>query len=246
MTKATFLHGDCLEVLPTLPKGSAQMVFCDLPYGAIAQKWDVKLCLDSLWPMLFRLCDGMFLFTATMPFSLDVMLSNRKMLKYDLVWDKKISAAFTCGKHRPLPAHESILVFSKAATYNPQKTLREKAFCQKSLKGQLSSTLKSIKKTNGTYTHRFPTSVLRFEGYDANRGIHPTLKPVALLRWLIRSYSNPGDTILDPTAGSGTTAVAALLEGRHSICIEKDPDIYANAKERVLAVQRSLTPKGSR
>lgn len=239
MTEATFLHGDCLEVLTTLPKRSVNLAFCDLPYGVIAQDWDVRLCLHSLWNLLAEVFTDTYacVMTATQPFATDVIVSNRKNFRHELVWDKGASGAIGAAAHRPLPVHEGVYVFGTPKAYIPVKTPRKHP--RSDVRRGVNSTT-GMRRFNTVSYETYPTSVFRISKYSKERGLHATQKPVELMRWIIANYSRPGDTVLDPTAGSGTTAVAALLEGRHSISIEKDPVIYANAKERVMAVQRSL------
>jgi site-specific DNA-methyltransferase (adenine-specific) len=245
MPEATFLHGDCLEVLPTLPKGSVDMIFCDLPYGEVQCPWDIIVDMQSLWPLLRQVGrkSATFVCSATQPFATTLISSNIEMFKHETIWIKEKSAMFAVAKYRPMAIHEGIYVFGSSITYNPQKIKLEKPYTVTRKKKELAAFRGMDRSGVYRYTHRYPTSVLHINRESANSGLHFTQKPVQLLRYLIRTYSNPGDTILDPTAGSGTTAVAALLEGRHSISIEKDPTIFANAKERVMAVQRSLTPR---
>jgi site-specific DNA-methyltransferase (adenine-specific) len=245
VAEATFLHGDCLEVLPTLPKGSVDMVFCDLPYGQTRNGWDLPVELSSFFDKLQPLCREFSAkcFSATLKFACSLMAVQSRHFRHDLVWYKSNRATgFLNASRAPLRAHELILIFGdKGMTYRPQKTAATTSYSQKRFsQGNWASTTYGRCTRSDTVDtgSRFPVSVLRIDA--EYKTVHPTQKPVELLRYLIRTYSNPGDTILDPTAGSGTTAVAALLEGRNSISIEKDPVIFANAKERVLAVQRSL------
>lgn len=239
MTDATIIHGDCFSVLPTLATASVDLIFCDLPYGAIKQDWDVKVCLERLWPLInnVRKKVSTVIFTATFPFAFDVLATGRSLFKHDLIWHKNTCGSFQNAKYRPLAFHENIFVFGKDIKYRPQMTLLDKPYtCTASDKRSNQANLKRIRRT---YTHAHPQSVLKF-GAKGRSGLHATQKPIDLLRWLIRSYSDPGDTVLEPTAGSGTTSVAAILEGRHSVSIEKDVEIYMNARERILVHQDSL------
>ena len=248
MVDARIIHGDCLDVLPTLPEQSVALMFCDLPYGVTAADWDVQLNLAQIWKEMQRTAkeNAAYLFTATQPFANAVINSMPSLFKYDLLWDKAVTAAIGCARHRPLPYHEGIYVFGKRVLYNPQMVRLKKPnrITAGQAKGNCPTTgLDRTKLLGKTYTHTYPSTILRFPVREYGRGLHSTQKPLALLRYLIRTYSNPGDTVLDPTCGSGTTLVAALLEGRHSIGIEKDATIFANARERVMAVRRSLRPK---
>lgn len=242
MPDYTLLQGDCLEVMPTLEKGSVGMVFADLPYGVTRNRWDSCIDLTALWRAINAVShsNAVQAFTATQPFGSAIITSNLSRFRYDIVWNKMLVAGFLNAKKMPLRQHETVLVFgSPKSTYNPQ--MREG-------KPYIKKHGKEFSKNYGT-THmrphinedgaRHPTSIL---SYPTTRvtGQHPTQKPLALLEWLIATYTNPGDTVLDPCFGSNTTGVACARLGRRYIGIEKDPTYFAAGKARLEAEHARL------
>lgn len=241
-TKHGVIHfGDCLEILPTLPEGSVDMVFADLPYGITACKWDTPIDLFRMWQQLGRVCkpNAAMVFTACQPFTSALVMSQPKWFKVEWVWNKNNSAGFGAAKYKPLTVCESLIVFSNGGgrcTYNPQMEERGKP---RTKGGYSSSDNYAITPTQSKNNLYHPKSLLNQfpkAGNTGDRGLHPTQKPVALVEYMIHTYSNPGETILDPTMGSGTTAVAAINTGRRYVGIESDRDIYKLAKERILGV----------
>lgn len=240
--------GDCLDVMRNLSEESAGMVFMDLPYGNFTRcKWDTCIDLESLWRNLKYVGsrDAKIVATAVHPFDRKLMRKEEKLLSYKLVWDKGSSGSFHLAKFRPLRIHEDILVFSftNNGTYNPQMELRDKPRIRKLSDLNKTSASGGTGKLNQRlsgkiYTHRFPVSILRFPPRKGDRGSHPTQKPVGLLDWLIRTYSNPGDNVLDPVAGSFTTCLSACLNGRSSVGIEKEPEYFEAGVERVKKIVR--------
>jgi hypothetical protein len=234
-TRVTLYHGDCLEVMPQLDAGSISMCFADLPYTATANGWDLNIPLDVFWPAVKRAAKAKcgFIFTATMRFATALICSNEKQFRHDLVWSKTRASGFANANKAPMRSHEHVLVFGSLITYNPQFT----SGCpiKVTRAGDGVSTNWGIKPTNkGSTDKRYPLSVQNFKRDDMrNKKGHPTQKPVALLEWLIRTYTNEGDTVLDPTAGSGTTCIAAMRTGRHCIAIEKDPGYFEMMRKRV-------------
>lgn len=234
----TLHHGSCLDVLPTLAPNTFNMTFADLPYGLHGTSWDTVLPLDKVWAALHGVStkSAAYCMTATQPFAHALVASNLKQFRYDLIWNKGVSGAFAVAKHRPLPLHEHVLIFGKGFPYNPQMQARDKprTVTQGSAIG--TTVLGSLKRS-GTlgkvYTEKFPTSILNITVRDRYRGLHPTQKPLALLKYLIATYTNPGDTVLDPTMGSGTTGAAALALGRNFVGIELDAKYFAIAKDRI-------------
>jgi DNA modification methylase len=229
-------QGDCLTVLPQLPAGSVDMVFADLPYGVTANKWDTVIPFGPLWAELLRVGkrNCAYVFTATQPFATALINSQPKLFRYDLVWDKTRAASFAYANHRPLASHESVLVFAHQGTvYNPQKTTGH---------APVKSRTSYVKSSNGgpmpigkpSDDTRFPLSILPVKREDMrNKNGHPTQKPVALLEWLVKTYSNPGDVVLDPTMGSGTTGVACANTGRVFVGVEKDASYFDVACKRI-------------
>jgi site-specific DNA-methyltransferase (adenine-specific) len=228
----TLLQGDCLEIMPTLPALSVDLVLCDLPYGVTARNaWDAVIPFEPLWTEYNRLSRGAVVLTATQPFAAALVLSNPAAFKYEWVWRKQQGTGFLNAKKQPLRSHEQVLVFYRAQpTYNPQMRTGFKPYVCKSGRATTNygEQVSVVTESNG---ERYPLTVVDF-GYDKNK-VHPTQKPVALMEYLIRTYTNPGDTVLDNCMGSGTTGVACVNTGRNFIGIEKDPAYFAIAKERI-------------
>jgi len=240
------LHlGDCLDVLPTLADGSVDMVFCDLPYGVTACAWDTPIDLAALWREMLRVGrrNAAFVFTATFEFACTLRAAQPLMNCCDLVWAKRRPSGHLNARRRPLRAHEFCLVFSASQpTYNPLKRSGDRYNVTTRLNSSEVYGVHGGTLTPRVSSERYPTSILgvdesdlRHDSLNGNRqrAVHPTQKPVALLEWLIRTYSHAGDTVLDPTAGSGTTAVAAIRTGRQFVCIEKDATYFDTMKRRV-------------
>ena len=222
--------GDCLEVMKDIPDKSVDMILCDLPYGTTACKWDSIIPFEPLWEQYERIIkdNGAIVLTASQPFSSALVMSNPKMFKYEWVWDKKIPSGMSYARFQPMRQHEVILVFGRGKpTYNAQMTKRDKPIKsggQKKLNSE-STTLDKYK-VDGfkkTYDYKNPTTILPFD--KVRRGsVHPTQKPVALFEYLIKTYTNEGDLVLDNCAGSGTTGVACKNLNRNYILIEKEPE----------------------
>ena len=235
--------GDCLEIMPGIPDRSIDMILCDLPYGTTACKWDSVIPFVPLWAQYERVIKdrGAIVLTASQPFTSALVMSNPKGFKYEWIWKKTRLTGNLNAKRMPLKAHESILIFAKgAAPYFPIKTEapehlidRRKTINPSKVKdgGAYNGSKGFInvrKKDDGT---RYPTTVQEFKNPN-NNSLHPTQKPVALFEYLIKTYTNPGETVLDNCAGSGTTGEACINTGRNYIQIEKDPTYYAGILER--------------
>ena len=230
--------GDCLKEMDELPEESIDMVLCDLPYGITQNKWDSVLPLDCLWEQYRRVVKktGVVVLFGSGAFTVSLINSNPKIWRYNLVWRKTTPTGFLNANRQPLRAHEDICVFYwKQPTYNPQKTAGHKR------KVSTAQHKRNSKKTTdyGEYslcsydsTERFPTSVLTFATDKQKSSKHPTQKPVALLEWLVKTYTNPGDTVLDNCMGSGSTGVACINTGRKFVGIEMDEGYYRCAIER--------------
>lgn len=230
--------GDCLSKLSEIPSGSVDLVLTDLPYGTTACAWDSVIPLDALWVELRRLAKPTtnFVFTAQQPFTWALAASNPRWFRYELIWEKPNGTNPFQAKRMPMKRHENVLVFYKSAgTYNPQMTEgRPYTWSAKrsgSEAGGMARGKDAAIHNTGT---RYPTSVLRFA---QERGLHPTQKPVALMEWLVRTYSDPGDTVLDCCMGSGSTGVAALRAGRKFIGIELSKKYFDIAEERIEAAE---------
>jgi len=229
-------HGDCLELMHAIPDGSVDMVLCDLPYGTTACKWDSVIPFEPLWAHYKRVCkpNAAIVLFGSEPFSSTLRVSNLAWFKYDWVWDKVKPGAFATAKHCPLRQHENVSVFYRnAGKYNPIMEVRDKV---KRSKIYSSSDSASVKYNDGVqreYTERYPKSILTFSNADQSNKVHPTQKPVALMEYLIRTYSNPDELVLDNTMGSGTTGVACMKTGRRFYGIEKDEGYFKIAQERI-------------
>lgn len=225
------IQGDCLERLRDVADGSVDMILADLPYGTTACKWDTVIPFEPLWRELRRVTkpDAAMCFFAQAPFDKALGQSNISDLKYEWIWEKPSGTGFLNCKKAPLKAHENVLVFyRKAPTYNPQLSPGKP---YKATAGRFSENYGAQRTTSiDNPGFRYPKTVLK---YPPERGQHPTQKPVPLLEYLVKTYTNEGDTVLDPTMGSGSTGVAALKCGRKFIGIEKDEDYVWIAEKRL-------------
>jgi site-specific DNA-methyltransferase (adenine-specific) len=226
--------GDCLEIMPEIADKSVDMILCDLPYGTTACSWDTIIPFEPLWAQYKRTIkpNGAIVLTASQPFTSTLVMSNLKMFKYEWIWEKDAGTGFLNAKKYPLKNTENILIFCNGVPkYNPQMRTGKP---YKTIRGRKSDNYgKDTKKEIITDNNgdRYPVTGLKFNR-DKNK-LHPTQKPVALFEYLIRTYTNPGDLVLDNCIGSGTTAVACIRTGRHFIGIEKDVDYCIVAQERV-------------
>lgn len=226
-------QGDCLEVMKGIPDGSVDMILCDLPYGTTRNKWDSIIPLDELWTQYERIIKerGAIILTAQTPFDKVLGASNLKLLKYEWIWIKNRGTGHLNAKKMPMKSHENILTFyKKAPTYNPQMREGEAYTRQTGSRGS-DNYGKQTALTLPYEGGRYPLSHLEFSVVEKTE--HPTQKPVALFEYLIETYSNAGDVILDNCIGSGTTAVAAINTGRQFIGIEQDADYCAIARQRI-------------
>lgn len=235
------LHlGDCLDVMPTLTAGSVDMVLCDLPYGTTRNKWDVTLPFADLWSAYATVCAPIsaIVLTAAQPFTSMLVASNTKQFRHEWIWIKNRGGNFANTKREPMKEHESALVFSAGGwTYNAQMQKRQGNGLN--LIGDAQVTLRQNNGNYGACSRRSgkPLPELRVpsshQKFNTEVGLHPTQKPVALLEYLIRTYTNEGDTVLDNTMGSGSTGVACMNTGRRFIGIERDPAYFAIAERRI-------------
>lgn len=232
------LHlGDCLEVMKSIPDGSVDLILCDLPYGTTRNKWDSIIPFDALWEHYWRVLKphGAVILTAAQPFTSALVMSQPGAFKYQWVWEKTQAVGHLNAWKQPMRKHEDICVFyRKQPTYNPQIVDKPK----ENIRPQTSRT-----KTTSNYGEHgldvfkcppdksMPSSVLKFA--NAQKTVHPTQKPVTLMEYLIRTYTNEGDTVLDNCMGSGTTGIACMNTGRRFIGIEMDEGYFNIAKERI-------------
>lgn len=228
----TLMHGECLELMATLPDASIDMVMCDLPYGTTQNKWDSVIDLAQLWAQYERICRGAIVLTAQAPFDKILGASNIKILKYEWIWQKEAGTGFLNAKKAPLKDHENVLVFYKSQpTYNPQMRTGFKPYVAK----QGAKKSENYGDQSGAVTvsdgERYPLTVLQFPR-DKDK-VHPTQKPVALMEYLIRTYTHEGETVLDNCMGSGTTGVACINTGRNFVGMERDDKYFAIAEDRI-------------
>lgn len=229
--------GDCLERMKEIPDGSVDMVLTDPPYGTTACKWDSIIPLEPMWARLKRIIkpNGAIVMTAQTPFDKVLGVSNLSMLKYEWVWEKNAATGHLNAKKAPMKAHENILVFYRSQpTYNPQKTTGHKpvnSYTKRNGDGECYG--KTIEVSGGGNTDRYPRSIQVFGSDKQKIRLHPTQKPVALMEYLIKTYTNEGETVLDFTMGSGTTGVACVNLNRNFIGIELDENYFNIAKERI-------------
>jgi len=237
-------HGDCLELMKDIPDGSVDMILCDLPYGTTACKWDSVIPFEPLWKHYERIIkdNGAIFLTASQPFTSALVMSNTKIFKYEIIWEKDKPSDFAVANFRTMKYHESILIFSKGKeTYNPQMVqgppnhsvgngIRKKD-------NESGANTKIV--TNKTDGLKHPKSVVKFNREP--HPVHPTQKPTSLFEYLIKTYTNEGETVLDNCIGSGTTAIACLNTNRNFIGIEKDDKYFEIATKRV--AEWKSTPK---
>lgn len=232
-------EGDCLTLLPQLPSASVNMILADLPYGTTKNRWDSVIDLPSLWAEYMRVIkpNGAIVLTAAQPFTSTLVCSNLRLFRYEWIWSKTIGSNQLNAKRQPLRTHESVLVFYKSPpTYNAQMSKGDPYKARRvaaSLNGGSYSDQRDHEVENaGT---RVPKSVLHISN-PRIRGGHPTQKPLELFEYLIRTYTEPGEVVLDNVIGSGTTAVAALRAGRHFIGMESSAEYLIMARDRVNAL----------
>ena len=244
----TLYHGDCLDILPTLPAQSVDAIIADPPYGTTACKWDSVIPLEPMWRELKRVIkpNGAIALFGSQPFTSVLVSSNVGWFRHEWVWEKSKAASFALCNIRPMQVAEYVTVFGyPSINYYPQMEALaapyvrvfegNKIFTQRHETAPLASDLPTEKE----YTHSYPRNVVRFSNVFGGK-VHPTQKPVELLRYLVRTYTNPGETVLDFTMGSGTCGVACAMEGRHFIGVELDAGYYNIAQRRIEQVQPAL------
>ena len=231
------IQGDCLEVMKNIPSASVDMILCDLPYGTTRNKWDTCLNMGKLWEQYKRIIkdNGAIVLFSQMPFTAALVMSNPKMFRYEWIAEKSLATGFLNAKRMPMKAHENILVFyKKLPTYNAQMTKgKPYSITRRDIGGQYLHNFESIEtKNEGT---RCPRDVLRdlWQPYCGGKMYHPTQKPVPLLEYLIKTYTNEGDTVLDNCMGSGSTGVACVNTKRDFIGVELDENYFDIARGRI-------------
>jgi len=234
---------DCVQGMKYIDDKSIDMILCDLPYGMTACKWDSIIPLEPLWAEYKRIIKkhGAIVLTASQPFTSELVMSNPKGFKHEWVWDKVRPSGFPVAKYKPMQRHENVLVFTskgERVNYFPIMELRDKPVKGRVASSSESSPLKYSDGKTRIYTHKNPQSIIVFP--KPNRAVHPTQKPVALFEYLIKTYTNEGETVLDNCMGSGTTAIACINTNRNYIGFELDPTYYAIAEERIKKAKRGL------
>ena len=247
MASCLFL-GDCMALMLGIPDGSVDLIAADLPYGTTDCAWDTPLVLDALWSHYKRILkpSGCVVLNASQPFTSMLVMSNPRWFKVEWIWEKNAGSNFGAVKWQPMKEHESVLVFAPGTpTYNPimeprapsglsrvqtvvNYATKAEVYQNGALHGEVSSKRPDL---------RFPRSIQRF---NRERGLHPTQKPLGLMEYIIRTYSNPGDLVLDNTMGSGTTGVAALRTGRRFVGMENDLKHFSTAKARIEATAEQM------
>jgi site-specific DNA-methyltransferase (adenine-specific) len=228
--------GDCLEKMKEIPDSSVDMILADPPYGTTACKWDSVIDLEKMWEQLKRIIkpNGAIVMTASQPFTTILINSNIKAFKYNWVWDKKKSANFQLAKYQPMKVHEDVCVFSfDTHNYYPVMTERDTVKVRTTFSKGDSTHLQKDDGKIRSYTHKHPKSILEVSNADQRGRLHPTQKPVALMKYLIKTYTNESETVLDFTMGSGTTGVACANLSRNFIGIEMDENYFNIAKKRI-------------
>ena len=230
---------DCLEGMKYIDDKSIDMILCDLPYGTTQNKWDTVIPLNALWEQYERIIkdNGMICLTATQPFATQLINSNEKLFRYDLIWDKKLPTGFLNAKRQPLRRHELILCFyKKMPVYNPimrkgkQRSKGGKLYSLSDCYGTINQP-----KEKEIYDEYYPTSIIEIGNANQKGKIHPTQKPVELFEWLIKTYTNENEVVLDNCMGSGTTAIACINTNRNYIGFELSPEYCDIAEKRIAA-----------
>lgn len=240
------IHGDCLEKMKDIPDKSIDMILCDLPYGVTKVKWDTVIPFEPLWEQYERIIkpNGAIVLFSTQPFTTDLICSNRNMFRYEIVWEKTQKTGFYNANKMPLKGHENILVFYKSLpTYNPQKyTVKRKDVGRvRNKKADRCVLYGRVEAQDWVETgQRYPHDVIHFSNWNGalfgkteKATKHPTQKPVPVLEYLIKTYTNEGDTVLDNCMGSGSTGVACVNTGRDFIGIELDDNYFQIAEKRI-------------
>lgn len=247
MVSVQLYRGDCLDVLPTLADNSVHAVICDLPYGTTRNHWDCAIPLDDLWAELRRIVKphGAIVLFAVQPFSSELVGGNRKGYKHRWIWNKRQPGNFAVAKYMPMTIDEEILVFTgrgERVNYYPQMTtgkMRTKGGRKSKKNGRGFGGIANIAKIDSD--QYFPKSILDFQSVPRIHREHPSQKPVELLSYLIRTYTHPGEMVIDMTMGAGSTGVACVQTGRNFIGIEMNTDYFAIAQRRINAAAAPLS-----
>lgn len=227
-------NGDCLKLMKDLSDESIDMILADLPYGMTRNKWDTEINLDELWKQYKRIIkeNGVIALFSGQPFTSKLVMSNLKMFRYEWIFEKGNATGFLNSKKMPMKAHENVLIFyKKLPTYNPQFEQGDAYFRSRSWVGTDNYNFFIPMPTDGSDGKRYPRDVIRLRGGE--RGDHPTQKPVVWAEYLIKTYTNPNDTVLDNCMGSGSTGVACVNTDRNFIGYELDKEYFNTAQRRI-------------
>lgn len=243
------MNGDCLELMNKIPDNSVNMILCDLPYGITKNEWDNVISMEKLWKQYNRVIkdNGAIVLFAQGKFYIELVNSNKKYFRYDLVWDKKLTSGFLNCNRQPLRRHEQIAVFyKKQPVYNPiffegQPLHGEgKNFKTAKRKNQNYGEFKNIEDCRVGSTEKYPTSIIEIQKKHSSKTIHPTEKTVELCEYLIKTYTNESNTVLDNCMGSGTTGVACLNTNRNFIGIELNSEYFRFAEKRIFNIKEKV------
>ncbi|WP_430597535.1 DNA-methyltransferase [Enterococcus sp. AZ177] len=229
-----------------IPDKSIDMILCDLPYGTTQNKWDTIIPLNPLWRQYERIVkdNGAIVLTGCQPFTSQLIMSNPKLYRYELIWQKTTATGHLNAKKMPMRAHENILVFyKKLPTYNPQMTTGHKrkiSTARHKRNSKKSTNYNDYELSSYDSAERYPRSVMTYATDKQKSVIHPTQKPVALFEYLIKTYTNEGEVVFDGCSGSGTTAVAAINTNRKFLCMEKEKEYFDKSVERIMKAGDSL------
>jgi len=227
MTK--LMQGDCLELMKNVPDQSVDMILCDLPYGTTQNKWDSVIPFEPMWAQYKRICKGAIVLTSTQPFTSALVASNSRDFRYEMVWEKSSVTGHLNAHRRPMRVHEDVLVFSDfAPPYYPQGL---KPYGKTKKRGNNGTNFGKSGTENYQEFTNYPRSIIRIA--NDSKPVHPTQKPVALMEYLIRTYTNEGETVMDNCMGSGTTGVACVNTGRKFIGMEQDAKYFEIAQKRI-------------
>lgn len=236
---------DCLESMKDIPDQSVDLILCDLPYGTTQNKWDTVIPFTDLWSAYNRICRGAVVLTAANPFTSLLICSNIQHFKYCWVWQKSRPTGHMNAKKQPMREHEDVCVFySRQPTYNPQFSHGKPNHVSKTVKARIKSSSdnygKQYEVIEESTTRKYPKTILPFPVVSPSHILHPTQKPVELMEYLINTYTNKGDTVLDNCMGSGTTGVACINTERNFIGIEQDFKYFRLARKRIKEAQNEL------
>lgn len=243
------LNGDCLKLMNNIPDKSIDMILCDLPYQRTQNQWDIMISIDKLWEQYNRIIkdNGCIALFSDGMFMAELMLSNKKMWRYNLVWDKVLPSGFLNANRMPLRSHEEICIFyKKQPTYNPQKVKGKPNHSKgkpKEYENNNYGDFDFVDNSKELGDMKHPVSILRFSKPHPSVSVHPTQKPVELCEWLIKTYTNEGDLVLDNCMGSGSTGVACANTNRNFIGMELDEGYFGIAKERIENLHNDITNK---